>query len=264
MMAEVTSALTQFHADLNRATHLLNLIKEFRRFGGSVIPDEVADERTPWPEALSLESSARTVRTDLPVLAGSLLLYVCGRFEHFVREVIVALADDLSSNAVTFEDLPESVRDALFDLTLTVAQNPRRFGYQSIDAQQMVIALAANINKEENATAIRSELLAVTEANMNNRILAEVMKRVGVNDIWQEIGKQAPLKAHLNVSKDGACRAEATSRLDEIMRDRNNLAHPTSSTSFPDPDQVLEVCEFFAVLCRVLVDVVSVPRVTGS
>jgi len=254
--------LAQFHLDLDRAGHLLRLIKEFRTFAGGAVPPEVIDGSITWTESTDLIDTANQVRTDLPILAGSILLYVCGRFEYFVRELLAAMADDLAANATVYSDLPESVRSELMSGTLEVAKNRHRFGYTTSAVEQLLISLAKSLDVPVpgDPVSISSRVLSLTEANMNSRTLGDIFKRVNISGIWSEIGKQAPLKTYLAKVTDGDCTAEAMIRLDKMMTDRNGIAHPTGTTTFPDPDQVIESSEFLRVLSSTLVDLSRVPR----
>nr|BFE53723.1 hypothetical protein GCM10017745_71500 [Saccharothrix mutabilis subsp. capreolus] len=261
-MSSATLALDQFHADLQRANHLLRLIKEFRRFAGSDVPAEIREGTVAWSEAADLADAAPHVRTDLPVLSGSILLYICGRFEHFVRELVVALADDMAAKASTYHALPDRLRNELRVKTLEVAQNPSRFGYSSTEAEQLVIGLAENLtgSNDVEGVSISSRVLSITETNMNPATLAEVLRRVDITDVWKELGKQSRLKAHLAKIADTECTNEAKARLEALMKDRNGIAHPTGANVFPGPDKVLEASEFLKVLSGVIADLVEVPR----
>ena len=256
----LSAALFSFHQDLDRAQHLIRLVKCFKAFAGSETPEEIKGGTVVWTEAQDLMDIAPAVRTDLPILAGSLLLYVCGRFEYFVRELVVGLADDLSARAATYVDLPERLRRELFLRTLEVAMKPERYRYDKSDAEQLVIGLAAALDGKAGSPTIKSEMLTLTESNMRSDLIAELLKRVDIVGIWDNVAKQAPLKSHLEKAGDPECRSEVTSRLDGIMNERNGVAHPTSTTSFPDVDQVDDHCNFFKVLAQTLVDVLQVPR----
>lgn len=260
-MAQLATLLQQFHDDLNRASDLLELVRRFRAFAGSPVPSELADGTVSWPEASSLEQIAPQVRTDLPIMSGSILLYLCGRFENFIREVVIAIGDEHAANAATYQDLPESVRTELFSRTLEVAQSPTKYNFESADAAKMIKVLADSLNPVSNASvSIETRLLAITDANMHSRMVAEIFKRVGIQQIWRELGKQAPLKRHIGEADDGRCTVAASARIDAIMKERNGIAHPTASTTFPDPDQVRDTVEFLRVLSLVLVDLALIPR----
>ena len=107
-MSQLPSILQQFHDDLDRATDLLDLVRHFRAFAGSAVPTDVSGGSSPWPEAVDLAGIAPSVRTDLPIMSGSILLYLCGRFENFVRDVVMAMGDEYAASATEYEDLPTS------------------------------------------------------------------------------------------------------------------------------------------------------------
>lgn len=260
-MSQLATILQQFHDDLGRTTDLLELTLRFKAFAGSSIPAPIADGSISWPEAKDLEHIAPQVRTDLPLMSGSILLYVCGRFENFVREVVVAIGDEHAANASKYDDLPESVRHELFHRTLEVVKSPTKYQFKESESAQLIKKLSDSLNPTTGApVVVDTRLLSVTDANMHSRMVADIFKRVGIEQIWQELGKQAPLKAHLGQPTDPKCRDAAVKKLDAIMKERNGIAHPTSATSFPDPHQVQETIEFLRMLSKVMVDVALVPR----
>jgi hypothetical protein len=260
-MTQLPSILQEFHDDLDRASDLLELIRRFKTFAGSHVPEEVTDGSVAWQQALDLAEIAPQVRTDLPIMSGSILLYLCGRFENFIRDVIVAIGDEYASNCKTYHDLPEAVRTELFSRTLEVAKSPTKYNFEKADAEKMITVLSDALNSPPGApVVIESRLLAITDANMHSRMMSEIFKRVGVDQLWRDLGKQAPLKTHLSEAEDGQCTAAASARIDALMKERNGLAHPTPATSFPDPDQVQDAVDFLRVLSRVTVDLALIPR----
>lgn len=52
---------------------------------------------------------------------------------------------------------------------------------------------------------------------MKDRVVAELMKRVGMENFWNEIGKQAQVKLHLEKQSDRETTGEVQSRLNAIM-----------------------------------------------
>lgn len=260
-MSQLPSILQQFHDDLDRAADLLELTRRFRAFAGSPVPAEVAGRTVPWQEALDLTQIAPQVRTDLPIMSGSILLYLCGRFENFVRDVVMALGDEYASAATVYDDLPQAVRNEIFSRTLEVAKSPTKYNFEPSDAGKMIKALGDSLaSAAGSGVVIESRLLAITDANMHSRMMAEIFKRVGVEQLWRELGKQAPLKTYLGKADDSQCTTAASARLDAVMKERNGVAHPTAATTFPGPDQVQDTVDFLRVLSRVAVDLALIPR----
>lgn len=260
------SMLNPFHADLDRSGHLLRLVKQFREFAADPVPDATPEGDSQWEAAEKLHGSAALVRTDLPILAGSIMLYICGRFEFFVRELIASIGDEIASTSADYDSLPAALRAELLARTLEVAQNPQRFGHTPSSAEKLLVTLSESFQPHEagKPVLISSSVLAVTEANMTQRMLSDVFKRVNIASIWPEIGKQAAMKVHLNKSTDSECTKAAQNELDRMMKERNGVAHPTGTTTFPDPDQVLSAVEFLRVLSSTLVDLAKIPRVSPT
>lgn len=257
-MNGLDDVLSDFRTDVSRAEHLLTLVKTFREFGASTPPHVIVDATTPWPEAMALFDASRLRRTDLPVLSGSLQLYLVGRFEYCVRQIVQVIADEVATRATKYSDLPGSLRTELKCRTIEVAQNPRRYGYDDLQAEALLASLVGNFQSVAGPLSVSSSVLSITESNMKDRVLAELLKRVGMNDFWKEVGKQANVKLHLETMTDGETTAKAQSRLNAVMDERNQVAHPTSSTQFPDPDQVLKAASFLNTLASVTVDLAKV------
>lgn len=256
------SMLAPFHKDLNRSAHLLRLVKKFREFAATPIPPDTSDASSNWDAAKELHSAASLVRTDLPILAGSIHLYVCGRFEYFVRELVTAVGDEIAASSTDYASLPTVVRAELWNRTLDVAQNPQRYGHSSSTAEQLLVTLSQSLQPAVTGMPVQisSAVLAVTESNMHSRVLAELFKRVNISSVWPEVGKQVSMKLYLQKSGDGESTQAAQAMLDQMMKDRNGIAHPTSTTTFPDPDQVLNALEYLRVLSQILVDLSKIPR----
>ena len=246
--------LEDFEKDRQRVDHLLNLIKLFREFGASA-PPKCGEKEIEWSAATALLEASKTRRTDLPLLAGALQMYLAGRFEFFIRQLVEAVADEISASCGAFSDLPDVVRAEIKIKTLEVAQNPRRFGYDELSAEALLSDLAGNL---AGSVSIRSVVLTITESNMKDRVLADVLRRVGITDFWKEVGKQNAMKILLGTASDGETTAEAIGKLNALMDDRNQIAHPTGNTVFPDPDQVLSVSEYLGALAETTADVAEI------
>lgn len=250
-MQDLDAALLEFEADVDRVSQLLNLIKTFRAFAGSTPPTGVITGAEPWPEATSLLLSAGRSRTDLPIVSASIQLYLAGRFEYFVRQTVELIAGEIASKVGGFNDLPDQLRSELKIRTLEIAQEPRRYGYDEIGADALLQSLVTAKRTTAGPLNISTEVLGITEANMKDRVLADLMKRVGLKEFWKDVGKQADIKLLLDTQSDGETTVAAQNRLNEIMEERNQVAHPTASTNFPDPDKVLGSAAFLRELAKI-------------
>ncbi|MCT1804023.1 HEPN domain-containing protein [Kocuria carniphila] len=251
----------EFHRDLLKIEDLIKFVIDFRSFGAN-LPGSEGSSSAFVQAALDLHNISGKVRTDLPLMVGSLLLYACGRFEYFVGELVRSVADKEVAKADSYADIPKDVRESLRIQLLTVLSEPRRYSHLRLSDQQLAATLSSIVTADENEVPsdIPTEILASTDANMRPQVLKEVFARVGMKDVWGDISKQAPLRTHFGTVSESACKTAATNFLEELMRLRNSIAHPTASLSFPSPEAALEQCISLRVLSRAISDVAYLPR----
>lgn len=250
LISEPSRIFQEFAEDVDRIRHLLELIKEFRIFGGSAAPQQVLDSSLLWPESVALMKTSKEVRTDLPILSGSLLLYLVGRFEYFIRQVLLVSVEYITNCASKYEELPDVIRKELRARTLEVAQSPSRYGYREDRTDLLLESLVHNSNGTTNPPSIMAEVLTITESNMKSRIVADLMKRIGLTDFWKDLSKQSKIKILLEARTDQDACVKLQSKLDRLIEDRNQIAHPTSTTTFPDLDNVLLDSDFLLLLAE--------------
>lgn len=249
------AALKDFVKDVDRVGQLLDLTRVFREFAGQEIE--------PSSYAHDLWVAAQSVRTDLPIFSGSLLLYLCGRFEYFVRELVSTIVDDMVDKVPSYQDLPESLRREYIDRTLSINQNPFKFNHTRATAAALAAELASNLTGNCGPSLglrLDASVVTITEANMNSTTLTELFKRVAIDRVWDTLGKQLPLQSYLGEGNEQDCKKAAVARLDDIMKERNRIAHPTGSTIFPDAKTVDDVAQYLRVLAQVLVYLALAPR----
>jgi hypothetical protein len=244
----------EFQQDVSRIRQLLQLVQTLREFGATDPPAQTPDE--PWVvAAASLRDLIRSLGADLPALSGTLLLFLAGRFEHFVRMSFQALCDSLAQKCDRFEQLPDRMRQSLRHFTAEVALTPSKYGFDEVEALGFIVALAENVSADGGIGTVNSACLSVTQSNLNPGTLADLYKRIGVQNLWQDVSKQAKLKAHLELDKDADSEREARARLEDLMTTRNQIAHPSGSPAFPGPEKVVAYLDFVTVLADTLVDI---------
>lgn len=258
LTSEINRILLEFLRDIERAEHLLNLIKNLRDFGASSTPPSISNGTIDWNESITLKAAAAKCRTDLPIYSGSLLMYLTGRFEYFVKQTIQAAAEIIISRSNCYSELSGRIKKELRQWTFEVFQRPARYGYTETQADLFVIDLASNLSNTSQQPKVSAEVLTFTDTNMNSTAISDLVKRIGMNDIWAEIGKQAKIKRLMEVTTDKDSSTRTKSRLDALMDERNQIAHPTDATNFPDPDQVLKSADFIKTLSTVLADIICV------
>lgn len=249
--------LDEFLADLNRARHLLALVGDFKSFGSSSPSEDHRPEEV-WPAAADLLLRSENVRTDLPLLSGSMILYLAGRYEFFMRQIVESTAQEIAAQATSFESLPSNLKSALRANTLMVCLNPKRFGYDDTESMVLLQQLVDATSNNTGNIYINAEMTSITDSNMRPGVVADVLKRVGLIDFWKEVGKQSSIKLHFAEKDEGQCTKQAQNKLNSLMDTRNQVAHPTASTSFPDHTAVLSSVEYLKLLAEVTVDIVNV------
>ena len=249
------AALDDFEKDIGRVEQLLRLIYTFRDFAGQAA--ELSGH------AQDLYEVAQNARTDLPILSGSLLLYLCGRFEYFVRELVGTIVDDLVDKAATYEELPIALRKEVLTRTLQINLNPSKYNHNAPSASALAAQLANNLSSRSDGSTsifVDATTVTITESNMRPDVLVDLFKRVGINGLWDTLGKQLTLKSFLEEATDDGCKKAAIARLDDIMNERNKVAHPIGDVTFPDAAIVEDIAHYFRALAQVLVDLSLAPR----
>jgi len=249
--------LEEFHRDLNRLEHLLGFVARLRKFGGIDLPTTPdGDEFT--EQSAVLREQIRGLSSDFPIFSGTLLLYMAGRFEHFVRTSFENLCDLYAAKCRTFEQLPKAMKATLTSSTAEVLLRPYKYSYDEVQTRGFVKQLSANMDAKDGLGVINSSLMSFTDSNMKPDTLRDLYKRAGISDIWTDISKQAVLKVHFGYDKDQDAERDAKTELLNLMRERNGIAHPTSSPSFPDPTRVQNYLAYLRILSQVLTDVCRV------
>lgn len=252
----------EFDRDLAKIEELIRFVIQFRSFGANT-PAPCDGLSSAFEHAAQdLHRVSAEVRTDLPILVGSLLLYACGRFEYFVGELVRTLADNCVTKAESYAALSQVIRKSLREQLLAVLGKPGKYEYLGLSDRQLAITLSKLVVADagEAPSDIPTQILSLTDTNMNHVTLKSVFARVGVNDVWSDISKQAPLRTHFQTAAEGDCRKAATSFLDELMKLRNSIAHPIGSPYFPSPETALEHCLSLRELSRAISDVAYLPR----
>jgi hypothetical protein len=254
MADEFDLPLEELFTDLDRMTALLVLLRSVRSFGGCELPSANGDGDF-GQAARELRTVIRDSSGEQAVLSGTLVLFLAGRFEHFVRMTLQNVCDGIASKCQTFEDLPDKMRKSLIYHTAEVVMAPHKYGFDSVQATGFIIALAGNSTATAGLGQVNSACLTVTQNNMTPGTMADLFGRIGVKDIWNDVGKQARMKLLFGLGADVEATNRAKMRLEELMTLRNQIAHPSGTPTFPDPDQVQAYVEFVRTLASVLIDV---------
>jgi Asp-tRNA(Asn)/Glu-tRNA(Gln) amidotransferase B subunit len=140
-------------------------------------------------------------------------------------------------------------------MTAEVMISPRKYGHAEGGVKSFVQTLANNLADKEKLEAVNSKCLSITNENMKAEVLGDLFKRIGAKDIWEHIGRQARILALFETRDATQATSKARTILDEFMRQRNQIAHPSATISWANPTQVKSYITFFRELCITLVEV---------
>lgn len=257
--------LTEFLDDLDRVLAQLDLIERLKKLAAEQEPIPARpDQDIGDPEALqkfaNFHTAAKSVwdaskksQSSLSILEGTLVLYIAGRFEEYVKTTVEDLSDRLIQRLKKFTALPKSMQENLVKQTAIVMLDPRKYGQAENGVRAFVATLAANFSDQEGIVqSVNSRCLSITEANMRAEVLADVFRRLSIKDIWKSIGQQAPILAYFGTNDPGNADANARKFLNDIMDDRNRVAHPSGSIAWPSAEKVRAYVMFLKSLGNAL------------
>ena len=247
------TTLPEFKSSLDKIESLLILTESIKEFSAKTIDESEDNENI-----LNLYAISRENRSNLPVMNGTLLLYVSGQFESFVKLTFEELCTNISQKAERFGHLPKEMRENLIKYTAEVISNPRKYGHADLGVKAFVKVLSDNLSDEAELKTINSSCISITSENMRPQILGDLFKRVGIRNIWEKISEQGKLQLFFETHDSSIARKKAERLLNEIMTARNGVAHPSSSFNWPDHEFIKNGIRFYSVLGEVLVESLSV------
>ena len=256
--------LNDFLVELKRIEKLIDLISALREFGSVELPESIETDQKFFEFSVRIHGKEKELSTDIPILSGTILLYIVGRFENFVRSSFKSLCDAIAIKCNKFNDLPEKMKKELISQTAEVIANPSRYNYDEIQVQTFIQNLSNNMQAVKGIGPINSACLSITNQNMRPQILADLYGRVGIKSLWSDIGKQSGLKVLFENSNDSKVESATRAKLEEIMNIRNQIAHPSSIPTFPDAEQIKEYIKFLVLLSGVLTEICRVRLVSKT
>ena len=167
---------------------------------------------------------------------------------------MIEYADNLPNVVLHFEDLPNSIRSANEQMT-GEALSASRSKFSDYDIRRFVDNLS-NCQAGVVPYVLNSEALALNYRSLNAGTLQELMKRLGVNSVWDLVGSTQNLKQWSGFERTEAATSRAKNQLNELINYRNQIAHSFGSAT-PGPDVVRSYLEFERVLAGSLVDELS-------
>ncbi|HEJ1074319.1 TPA: hypothetical protein SLP25_005059 [Serratia marcescens] len=285
------TTLSDFHSDLEKVTRLLKLTGQIKELSGlqeihvNTTPSVMAQSNsvedgdnshtetnesqrseTPGTGASlislnkligDLHTESRNNHSNLVILNGTLLLFITGRFESFVRETFEEYCKNLTERVTKFSELPKDMRANLIKYTSDVISNPRRYGHAENGVKNFVKIMYDNLH--DNAPIeINYKCLSITTENMRPDTLSDLFKRAGIKNIWDKLAQQSKLQVLWGSGDVQSVRKQSETYLNSLMETRNSIAHPSTSITWPDSDAIAKALEFFKIFGIVLIDILPV------
>lgn len=254
MMDTFETQLSFFLDELNRVQGLTALLEDLRNFG-RVTPPYTSPDNEFILTVRNLRQGIRERHTSFPVLSATLVLYLVGRFEKFSRSNFEIVCDSIAAKCTKFENLPEKMRRELKKCTADVISNHTRYGFQEHEVHIFISRLSRNLVAVDGIGEINSNCLSLTHENMRPETIANLYKRAGLSELWIKLSHQTVMQEYFDSNIAGSVQKHAMALLEDIINERNSIAHPTPDITFPGTDKVKRYAEFLEVLSISLVEV---------
>lgn len=206
---------------------------------------------------VELHTTSRSNHANLVILNGTLLLFITGRFESFVRETFEEYCKNLTERVERYSQLPKEMKEGLLRYTSEVISNPRRYGHAENGVKSFVKAMNNNLH-DETPVEINYKCLSITSENMRSDILSDLFKRAGVKNLWEKLAQQSKFQLFWTSNDTASVRRQSEAYLNSLMDTRNSIAHPSTSITWPDSDAIERALQFFMTFGTVLIDVLPV------
>ena len=252
------STIQDYNKDIEKVSSLLELTDSMKTFVGHDSSEVDTSGCDFTQKSMELQEITRTNNANMIVLNGTLLLFMTGRFESFVRNTFEELCNNISDKADRFNYLPKEMKQNLITYTAEVISNPRKYGHADLGVKHFVKTLSDNLADINDLTEINSACISITSENMRPKVFQDLFKRVGIKDIWEKISQQAKIQMFFETHDPGKARTNTIKYLNELMDKRNSIAHPSSSFTWPDHEYVQTTARFLKTLGEVLVDSLNV------
>lgn len=255
--------LQDFLKDLNTIKNQACFIESIKFFStNDLVPPEELGLHSSLQSYQAILQESKNVYPSLSVLTGSILLYLCGRFEEFVRSIFEDLCQRLAQRATKYSDLPKDMRENLLFFTAEVIKNPRKFGHAENGVKAFISNLSENLKDDSPNFTVNYQCLSITETNLRAEALNDLFKRVGAKNFWDKISNQAIIQTYFESDDTAQINKKVKKKLDDLMDLRNKIAHPSGSIEWPSFDQVIDTISFLSSLSRSISLIVDVYEMT--
>ncbi|MCL3779513.1 hypothetical protein EMN47_03830 [Prolixibacteraceae bacterium JC049] len=246
------SILTDFIEDLNDVIGVNNLHKMLdEKKNLSPVEGVENDFQAHFIELLDTYKSNTQGVHKIP---GTLIPYVAGRFEVFVRTVFEETATQVAKIHVEFKKLPSDFQKSLISDTSKVIADPRKFQHGEGARDSFIRNLHNNIHNND-LSAINYQCISATDRNMKSKILTELFNKISYKRIWDDIASQANIRLFFYGEDTNKTKTECQKKLDGLMDTRNSIAHPSTDVTWLSSNELAENIKFLKEFATAMTNV---------
>lgn len=247
-----------FVEDIKHLRAVLNLADSLKDFSAQSNEPKIEIPDNKFLELAEIvHSKFREANFGMVFIPGTIVLYLGGRFEYFIKILFEELSMTIALKCKKFEYLPKEYRENLIQFTSEVIKSPAKYKQGENGVKTFITNLSNNVNGFE-ITDINTKCLSITSENMRPQILNDLFNRIGAKDIWAKLGHQAKLQAFFETADASKAQKDAIKFLNDFMDIRNKVAHPSGSFQWPDTKTVMKHIDYFEVLGKQICDLASV------
>ena len=248
----------EFCKDIEHLKAVLNLADSVKSFSAQNNEPRIELPENKFLElAENVQLKSREANVGMVFIPGTIVLYLGGRFEYFVKTVFEELSMSIAIRCKKFEYLPKEYKENLITLTSEVIKSPAKYNHGDNGVKTFITNLSNNLNGIE-ITDVNTKCMSVTSENIRPQILGDLFNRIGAKDIWIKLGHQAKLQTFFETADANKAQKDATKFLNDFMDIRNKVAHPSGSFQWPDTKTVMKHIDYFEVLGKQICDLASV------
>lgn len=247
-----------FRKDIEHLRSVLILVESVKSFTGIInaTPSGIINNSF-WDSAQDVHKTAREANIGLAFTPGTIVLYLGGRFEFYVKTIFEELSMNVALKCKKFDYLPKEFKESLVVQTSEVIKSPAKYGHGDNGRNTFITNLSNNINGHD-IVDINSKCLSITSENMRPQILSDLFARIGAKEIWTKLGQQAKMQSFFETSDSAKAQKDAVKFLNDFMDIRNKVAHPSSTFQWPNTKTVIGHIDYFEMLGHLILEICPV------
>ena len=190
-------------------------------------------------------------------------LYVSGHaaFEQFARDIVAEAADYISSSVGPYNSLWEEIRkEHIFRTGQAMETIHQPLEHYAFDYHQLSTNIGSCIPGRPSFR-LNSDALALIRGTLTPDNLEKLIKRLSVPFNWDSLASYQPLKTRFQARGTREVANEIRVFLEDMVKNRNRIAHSTGVAAEIGEGQVREQLEFVQAFCHALSTSVKVEMV---